>query len=280
MATGIDAQEVSTDRSRSIGSPTGGRSIRRRDQVGASFARGGERMIKGSIRQAIAGRLRGDRDHRGRLLEPGASTAPHRRAPRHRARRPAPRRLGAPVGRRAKQYTIGYSNGGGVGNGFREEQVCTAKAEAHGVRPGLRAHRDPSQHGCRRPAGRHPRPDREGRQRDRLQPERPDGPQPGTRRGQGGRHQDGLGRRATSPTRTPGTSTTTRSSTRSSAPSGCSISSAARAPSGTRAASPATRPTPTATSGSRTSSRTTRTSRSSRAPTASPPAGIRRRPPS
>ena len=27
-------------------------------------------------------------------------------------------------------YHIGYSNGGGVGNGFREEQVCTAKAEA------------------------------------------------------------------------------------------------------------------------------------------------------
>jgi ribose transport system substrate-binding protein len=30
----------------------------------------------------------------------------------------------------AKTYTIGYSNGGGVGNGFREEQVCTAKAQA------------------------------------------------------------------------------------------------------------------------------------------------------
>jgi ribose transport system substrate-binding protein len=30
----------------------------------------------------------------------------------------------------AAQYKIGYSNGGGVGNGFREEQVCTAKAEA------------------------------------------------------------------------------------------------------------------------------------------------------
>src|SRR5450759_2678027 len=29
-----------------------------------------------------------------------------------------------------KQYTIGYSNGGSVGNGFREEQVCTAKAQA------------------------------------------------------------------------------------------------------------------------------------------------------
>jgi ribose transport system substrate-binding protein len=26
-------------------------------------------------------------------------------------------------------FTLGYSNGGGVGNGFREEQVCTAKAE-------------------------------------------------------------------------------------------------------------------------------------------------------
>jgi ribose transport system substrate-binding protein len=30
----------------------------------------------------------------------------------------------------AASYKIGYSNGGGVGNGFREEQVCTAKAEA------------------------------------------------------------------------------------------------------------------------------------------------------
>ena len=30
----------------------------------------------------------------------------------------------------AAKYKIGYSNGGGVGNGFREEQVCTAKAEA------------------------------------------------------------------------------------------------------------------------------------------------------
>ena len=30
----------------------------------------------------------------------------------------------------AKMWKIGYSNAGGVGNGFREEQVCTAKAEA------------------------------------------------------------------------------------------------------------------------------------------------------
>ena len=37
----------------------------------------------------------------------------------------------APSGSAAgTQYKIGYSNGGGVGNGFREEQVCTAKAQA------------------------------------------------------------------------------------------------------------------------------------------------------
>jgi len=30
----------------------------------------------------------------------------------------------------AKTYKIGYSNGASVGNGFREEQVCTAKAQA------------------------------------------------------------------------------------------------------------------------------------------------------
>jgi ribose transport system substrate-binding protein len=30
----------------------------------------------------------------------------------------------------ATMFKIGYSNGGGVGNGFREEQMCTAKAEA------------------------------------------------------------------------------------------------------------------------------------------------------
>jgi len=30
----------------------------------------------------------------------------------------------------AHQWKIGYSNGGGVGNGFREEQVCTAKAQS------------------------------------------------------------------------------------------------------------------------------------------------------
>jgi ribose transport system substrate-binding protein len=37
---------------------------------------------------------------------------------------------GASGGGGETSYAIGYSNGGGVGNGFREEQVCTAKAEA------------------------------------------------------------------------------------------------------------------------------------------------------
>jgi len=44
----------------------------------------------------------------------GASTAPSAAAP----------------SAAATQYKIGYSNGASVGNGFREEQVCTAKAQA------------------------------------------------------------------------------------------------------------------------------------------------------
>jgi ribose transport system substrate-binding protein len=38
--------------------------------------------------------------------------------------------VGACGGSGGDKFKIGYSNGGGVGNGFREEQVCTAKAEA------------------------------------------------------------------------------------------------------------------------------------------------------
>jgi ribose transport system substrate-binding protein len=36
----------------------------------------------------------------------------------------------APASQAATMYKIGYSNGASVGNGFREEQVCTAKAQA------------------------------------------------------------------------------------------------------------------------------------------------------
>src|SRR3954451_388391 len=51
-------------------------------------------------------------------MAPGASGAPESMAPAPSIPTPA------------TPFVIGYSNGGGVGNGFREEQVCTAKAEA------------------------------------------------------------------------------------------------------------------------------------------------------
>jgi ribose transport system substrate-binding protein len=57
----------------------------------------------------------------------GTSQAPSAAAPSVAASEAAPS-VAAPSA--ATQYKIGYSNGGGVGNGFREEQVCTAKAEA------------------------------------------------------------------------------------------------------------------------------------------------------
>ncbi|MGZ9275983.1 MAG: substrate-binding domain-containing protein [Candidatus Limnocylindrales bacterium] len=59
----------------------------------------------------------------------GASTAPSAAAPSAAAPSAAAPSAAAPSAA-AKTYTIGYSNGGGVGNGFREEQVCTAKAQA------------------------------------------------------------------------------------------------------------------------------------------------------
>ncbi|HEY8819444.1 MAG TPA: substrate-binding domain-containing protein [Candidatus Limnocylindrales bacterium] len=60
---------------------------------------------------------------------PGASTAPSTAATAAPTTAAATGGSAAPSAA-AKQYTIGYSNGGGVGNGFREEQVCTAKAQA------------------------------------------------------------------------------------------------------------------------------------------------------
>jgi ribose transport system substrate-binding protein len=58
----------------------------------------------------------------------GATTAPATQAPS--ASAPASAPASEPASQPATSYKIGYSNGGGVGNGFREEQVCTAKAEA------------------------------------------------------------------------------------------------------------------------------------------------------
>ncbi len=66
----------------------------------------------------------------------GATTAPASEAPATQApateapATQAPATEAPSASAEAKQYVIGYSNGGSVGNGFREEQVCTAKAEA------------------------------------------------------------------------------------------------------------------------------------------------------
>ncbi len=61
----------------------------------------------------------------------GASQAPASEAPASEAPASEAPASEAPASEApAAQFKIGYSNGGGVGNGFREEQVCTAKAEA------------------------------------------------------------------------------------------------------------------------------------------------------
>jgi ribose transport system substrate-binding protein len=59
-----------------------------------------------------------------------ATTAPATEAPATAAPATAAPASEAPASAEAKMWKIGYSNAGGVGNGFREEQVCTAKAEA------------------------------------------------------------------------------------------------------------------------------------------------------
>src|SRR5947207_1529298 len=88
-----------------IGSlPSRGQAIRRRDHVGASAGRGGERMIKASARARLLVGLAAIAIGAAACTG-SASTGP-------------------------KQYTIGFSNTGGTGNGFREEQNCTAKAQA------------------------------------------------------------------------------------------------------------------------------------------------------
>jgi ribose transport system substrate-binding protein len=66
----------------------------------------------------------------------GATTAPASEAPATAAPATEAPATAAPAteapsaSAEAKMWKIGYSNSAGVGNGFREEQVCTAKAEA------------------------------------------------------------------------------------------------------------------------------------------------------
>jgi ribose transport system substrate-binding protein len=60
----------------------------------------------------------------------GATTAPESTAPESTAPESVAPESTAPESVAPAMWKIGYSNAGGVGNGFREEQVCTAKAEA------------------------------------------------------------------------------------------------------------------------------------------------------
>src|SRR6478672_9101601 len=107
---GVNAQEVRPidriDRPRDMGAIRSSTRPSRR-VVGN---RGGDRVIKGSIRARLMIGLAAIAVIATACSSSGASSALS--------------------GAAAKQYKIGYSNGGGVGNGFREEQVCTAKAQA------------------------------------------------------------------------------------------------------------------------------------------------------
>ena len=149
-------------------------------------------------------------------------------------------RLGAG---RAASYKIGYSNAVGVGNGFREEQLCTAKAEALVVGSGPSRHLDPSRTPMPGPA-----PDIRDliakRRRTRSSSTRTAqtaSTRPSTRRRRPASRPSPS--TPTSPIPTRSTSRTTSSTTAMRAPAGCSSSSAATATSTTCAASWATRPT-------------------------------------
>src|SRR5436309_7138406 len=99
-----------------VGFPDWVRSGPRRDQIGAPLSRRRDRMGKarGSARLLIGAVAI--------ILATAACTSTASTAPGGGG-------SGAPSGA-GTTYKIGYSNGGGVGNGFREEQVCTAKAQA------------------------------------------------------------------------------------------------------------------------------------------------------
>ena len=90
----------------------------------------------------------------------------------------------------ATMWKIGYSNAGGVGNGFREEQVCTAKAEALAsgqVSELTVIHQNADAAGQLQQIR-----DLIAKDVDAIvfNPNDPDCPQPGARGGQGRRHRD------------------------------------------------------------------------------------------
>jgi ribose transport system substrate-binding protein len=85
-------------------------------------------MIQGSIRRkafawvAIGALAAACSSPGAATTAPSASTAPSGSAAASESAAASPSA--------AQQYTIGYSNAFGIGNGFREEQLCTAKAQA------------------------------------------------------------------------------------------------------------------------------------------------------
>ncbi|MEA2653987.1 MAG: ribose transport system substrate-binding protein [Chloroflexota bacterium] len=88
-------------------------------------------MDKGSVRARLTIGLAAIAIVAAACSSPGASTAPSTAASTAPSTAASTAPSTAPSGSAAaKTYKIGYSNGGGVGNGFREEQVCTAKAQA------------------------------------------------------------------------------------------------------------------------------------------------------
>ena len=86
---------------------------------------------------------------------------------------------GASGGAGAGNYTIGFSNPGGVGNGWREAHAVLGQGPGGQGRQRLEGLDHPSGHGRRRPAGRHPDADRPGRERAHHQPGRSGRAQPG-----------------------------------------------------------------------------------------------------
>jgi ribose transport system substrate-binding protein len=87
-------------------------------------------MIKGSTRTRVLIGLTAIALVAAACSSPGASTSAAPSAPASSSAAPSAGEPSASPSSAATTYKIGYSNAGGVGNGFREEQVCTAKAEA------------------------------------------------------------------------------------------------------------------------------------------------------
>ena len=88
-------------------------------------------MLKGSKRSRLIVGLAAVAVLAAACSGSGSSAAPSAAAPSAAAPSAAAPSAAAPSGSAAaKQYKIGYSNAFGIGNGFREEQLCTARAEA------------------------------------------------------------------------------------------------------------------------------------------------------